>query len=61
MAKTTNFKIGDKVTIVGIGIGFIRDINPRGYTVYCVRGGFAGKCGNGYQDSDLLAGWVRVS
>lgn len=58
--KTENFKVGDKVTMVGIGIGYIRDINGLGYTLYCVQGSFAGKCGDGYQDSDLRAGWVRV-
>jgi hypothetical protein len=60
MTTTNKFKVGDKVTIVGLGIGYVRDINRLGYTLYCVRGTFAGKCGDGYQDSDLRAGWVRV-
>lgn len=60
MSKTENFKVGDKVTIVGIGIGFVVDINPLGCMIHCVRGNFAGKRGNGYQDIDLRAGWVRV-
>jgi len=57
---TENFKPGDKVTIVGLGIGYVREINDRGYTLYCVRGSFSGRCGDGYQDCDLRAGWVRV-
>ena len=60
MAESSKFKAGDKVTIRGIGIGYVRSVNDFGYTIYCVAGSFAGKCGDGWLDRDLLAGWVRV-
>ena len=58
--QTNLFKVGDKVTMIGIGIGYVRDVNSLGYTIYCVAGGFIGKCGDGYLDYHLRAGWVRV-
>jgi RAB protein geranylgeranyltransferase component A len=52
-----NFKAGDKVTIVGIGIGYIREVCPNGYYIYIVN---QKRCGAGYEDIDLRAGWVRI-
>jgi RAB protein geranylgeranyltransferase component A len=53
---TKNFKAGDKFTIVGVGFGYVREICPNGYYVYFVN---QGRCGAGYHDIDLQAGWSR--
>jgi RAB protein geranylgeranyltransferase component A len=53
---TKNFKAGDKVTIKGIGFGYVREICPNGYYLYIVN---QGRCGSGYCDLDLVAGWSK--
>jgi len=55
--ETRNFKVGDKVTIVNLGIGYIREVCPNGYWIYFVN---QKRCGGGWLDRDLLAGWVRA-
>lgn len=56
---TKNFKRGDKVTIVGLGFGYVNDVTRDGYTVYIINNKISG---DGYKDYDLRLGWnKRVS
>jgi len=58
VSETKKFKVGDKVTIVNVGIGYVKEVLPDfGYTLYIVN---LRKFGAGWLDRDLRAGWVRV-
>lgn len=56
-ADTQKFQVGSKVTIVGVGIGYIREVCSNGYFIYIVN---QKRCGGGWLDRDLLPGWVRI-
>jgi hypothetical protein len=55
MNETSNHKVGDKVTIVGVGIAYVRQICGNGYSLYIVN---QKRCGDGWLDRDLRPGWV---
>ncbi len=50
-----NFKAGDKVTILGIGIAFVREVIAGwGYELFIVN---QRRTGGGWEDKDLRPGW----
>lgn len=50
------YKVGDKVTAVGIGIGYIRSVESNGYFIYFTN---LKTTGAGYLDRDLQPGWPQ--